>query len=544
MVGANAQTITELEQQLVAAKSPAIAAKVASDIGRMYFAKGDLVKAQEYFFSSLKSAEKINDQHLMAVACNNIATAYSESENYVQAEQYARRAIAIQKNANDPKGLADAYNSLANTFYMQQKDDSSMLYYRAALHQRELAKDSAGLMAGYKNLGANLFEIGKQEEGILTITKSLNYIRKEDSAKWLGVYLTLSQAYLYSGKLPEAKKYIDLGKPYADKSTAYHKLEDYYYTVSGYYEKVGNTKEALRNYKLYAQCRDSVVSTNKNAQFAELNIRYETEKKQVLIQQQQFEIAQKNNWLIFIAILLVFALVAVYFIYKNQKIKRERSLKEEVWKSQEAASKALFEGEQNERFRIARDLHDSVGQMLSMVKMNLSALPSAAIPSKVQDLVDDTIQEVRNISHNLIPEELNFGLFPALENLFDKFKVTDAVRMELQISEELRSLHFEAQEQLSIYRILQELTSNILKHAAATVIKLQLDRSDEALLIQLSDNGKGFNKESIAKSTGLGWKNVYARVRWMNGDIQIDSGTGQGTSIYIRLPKYTNHVSY
>lgn len=535
---ATSQTIPELKQKLENSKNQYESAKIESDLGRLYFAEGNFVAAQKYFFASLKKAEIIKDDHLIASACNNIAATFMETENYPVAEQYAKRSVAINAKLKDHKGLADSYNSLANVYYMQEKDALSMHYFSESIKQREIVKDSAGLFAGYKNLGANLFEIGKTEEAIKTIEKSLRYIsKKSDTAKWIGSYLTLSQANLYSGKLDDAKFYLDLCdqyiKDYKDKS----KAEDYYYTLSEYYEKKGNTEEAFKNFKLYSKFRDSIVSKDKNAQLSELNVKYETEKKQNLIHHQQFEIRQKNIWLIFAGILFLTSLVSAFFIYKNYKFRQDRKLQKEIFRQQELEAKALFEGEQNERIRIARDLHDSVGQMLSLVKMNLSSQEQNPETENIQDLVDKTISEVRNISHNLIPEELNFGIFPALENLADKVNTSSKTKMDLNIPEEIKTIKFQKQNELSIYRIVQEVVNNMIKHADASFINLSISKLENSLILNIQDNGKGLDDESISNSSGIGWKNINARVHMMDGKIKIESEKLAGTQIQITLPQ-------
>ncbi|WP_379963345.1 tetratricopeptide repeat protein [Epilithonimonas sp. UC225_85] len=538
IVIAKSQTIQELTEKLAKSKTLKESSKIESDIGRMYFGEGDFVTAQKYFFASLKKAEKLRNNPLIASACNNIAATYMETENYSIAEQYAKKSILINTKLNDHKGLADSYNSLANVYYMLEKDDLSMYYFSKSLEQREIVKDSAGLFAGYKNLGANLYEIGKTDEAIKNIEKSLRYIsKKTDTSKWIGSYLTLSQANLYSGKLTEAKSYLDLCYQYIKNYKDRSKAEDYYFTLSQYYEKKGDTNEAFENFKLYAKFRDSVVNTKKNVQLSELNVKYETEKKQNLINQQEFEIKQKNNWLIFGGILSFILLVVLFFIYKNYQHKQDKKLQKEIFRQQELETKALFEGEQNERIRIARDLHDSVGQMLSLIKMNLSSQEQNQETENIQSLVDKTISEVRNISHNLIPEELNFGIFPALENLADKVNASSTTKMELHIPEEIKEIKFQKQNELSIYRIVQEVVNNMIKHADASSINLSIKKLEKSLIINIKDNGKGMNQDEISKSRGIGWKNINARVHMMDGKIKINSEKLAGTQIEITLPQ-------
>lgn len=538
IITSKAQSISVLNKELEKSKSLKESSKIESDLGRIYFGKGDFLTAQKFFFAALEKAEKIKNDHLIASACNNISATYMETENDSQAENYAKRSIDFNKKIRDHEGLADAYNSLANVYYFQEKDHLSLHYFSESIKERKIVKDSAGLFAGYKNLGSNLFEIGKTDEAIKTIEQSLKYIsKKTDSAKWIGSYLTLSQAYLYSGKSDKAKYYLDQCYQYIHNYKDKSKVEDYYYTVSQYYERTGNTTEAFKNFKLYAKYRDSVISTAKNRQLSELNLKYETEKKQNLINHQNFELKQKNTLLIFIGAFFLIAIIVAYFIYKNYRFRQDKKLQKEIFRQKEVETKALFEGEQNERIRIARDLHDSVGQMLSLIKMNLSSQEQNLENEKVQNLVDKTISEVRTISHNLIPEELNFGIIPALENLADKVNSSSSTKMEIDIPDEIRTLEFQRQNELSIYRIVQEVVNNMIKHADATSVNLLIKKTENILIINIRDNGKGLDNNSISNSSGIGWKNINARVHMMDGKIKIESEKLAGTQIEITLPQ-------
>src|SRR5690606_25722038 len=149
-------------------------------------------------------------------------------------------------------------------------------------------------------------------------------------------------------------------------------------------------------------------------------------------------------------------------------------------KTEKTQFRSIVEAEQRERIRIARDLHDSIGQKLSVVKMNLSSLQqlSAITPADpykgAAELVDETIKEVRNISHNLLPEELNFGIISALEDLSEKINQTHTSQVHLQLDENLTSIHLSRAFELSMYRMVQEVTGNMLKHANAKNIYISL----------------------------------------------------------------------
>ncbi|MCG2613347.1 tetratricopeptide repeat protein [Terrimonas sp. NA20] len=534
---AGAQSMEDLELELKNVKDSAQAGKIISRMGNAWFQQGNFVKASECFFRSLRIAEKFNDQPTIATNINNLSATFMETENYADAEKYALRSISLYEKTTDHRGLANSYNSLANVYYMLEKDSLSLSYFERALAQRRLAKDTVGLFKGYKNLGAIHFEMGDTLEGIRYLEESINFISNpSDSALWFSAYLGLAQIYGRIHDLKNARLYFDKAGVYVKTSPDYTKLEDYYYSLSEYYRDIGDFSSALAMHVKYVVYRDSVVNQEKNGQLAELNIRYETDKKQQMIQAQEFEIARKNYWLTGGAIFLLLAGGVAYLLYRNVQYRRVRKLQEEIFRQKELAAEALFEGEQNERIRIARDLHDSIGQQLSAVKMKLNAMPAGQAVDDASGFLDGAIKEVRHISHNLLPESLQFGWVSALEEMCEKMTVKGGPQITLSVDDYSRQYIFSKQQELSIYRIIQEIISNTVKHAEASNIHISISGNDNSFFINTSDDGKGMDTSLVARSSGIGWKNIAARVNMLRGKMDISSQQMNGTKISIAIP--------
>jgi len=534
---AAAQSMDDLNTELKNAGDSAEAGRVISRMGNAWFQQANFVKASECFFQSLRIAEKYNDQLTVAANNNNLAATFMETENYPEAEKYAKKAIGFYAKQNDPKGLANAYNSLANVYYMLEKDSLSLSYFEKSLLQRKIANDSAGLFKGYKNLGSIHFEMGDTVAGISYFRQSLNFISgAADTELWFGGYLNLAQVYGRVHDFKNARYYFDKAGAYVSTSKDFTKLEDYYYSLSEYYRDLGDFKSALASHEQYANYRDSVVNQQKNGQLAELNIRYETDKKQQMIQEQKFEIARKNYWLTGGVIFLLLAGGVAYLFYRNVQYRRVKRLQEEIFTQKELAAEALFEGEQNERIRIARDLHDSIGQQLSAVKMKLNTMPAGKEVDEASVFLDGAIKEVRNISHNLLPESLQFGWVTALEEMCEKMTVKGGPQIFLSVDEYSRAYVFSKQQELSVYRIIQEIISNTVKHAEAQHIYISISGSDNSFLINTADDGKGMDTSLVARSSGIGWKNIAARVNMLRGKMDISSQQQNGTKISIAIP--------
>ncbi len=202
----------------------------------------------------------------------------------------------------------------------------------------------------------------------------------------------------------------------------------------------------------------------------------------------------------------------------------------------------LYTIQENERIRIARDLHDSIGQKLSVIKMMLSNLPPELIINAKDEIdlanqmVNEAVHEVRVISHNLIPQEVLLGLIPAIELIVQRMNEAKKTLIDVDVSESVRHLKFDKQKEIAIFRIVQEILNNMMKHAESSNIEIQIRSKKNRLFILIKDNGKGFDVADIQKAEGIGWKNIFARTKMMGGKVDIQSQINKGTQIEIEMP--------
>jgi signal transduction histidine kinase len=237
-------------------------------------------------------------------------------------------------------------------------------------------------------------------------------------------------------------------------------------------------------------------------------------------------------------ILIVFLFFFV-IIYQRKMIKNQVDLRKLQDEKQADLLKAVFETQETERKRLAEDLHDSVGQVLSAIKLNLHRLDKSAVTEKAQPILADTrrladecIVEIRNIIHNVLPPVLtDYGLMEALEGLCEKIADTTGVKVDFK--KHVTELRFKSGIELAFYRIAQELFSNAIKHSAATTIHLTLTNEPGWLIMEFKDNGRGFNIDEVKH--GFGLKNLESRVKLINGEIKIYTKPQSGTITIIRV---------
>jgi signal transduction histidine kinase len=315
---------------------------------------------------------------------------------------------------------------------------------------------------------------------------------------------------------------------------------------------------------MYSLLNDSIANKTRYESAANLAIKYGVKEKQTSIEllkiEKEFEIAKnaaQRRTLYLLTIGLFVVLLSIYFIIKfyDQQIKTNKIInaqKEEInqQKIREledniriSSMRSVIEGQEIERERIAKDLHDSLGGLISTIKLQFDQvinknenISHQKEYKKAYQLLDDAVNEVRTISRNLQPSALNeLGLVRAIKDLINRFEGDNVPEIDFQnynIPEKMDKIVA-----LSVYRIIQELLINSIKHAHASEILIQINSEDDELVIQYEDDGIGFDKNAI-KSEGMGLGNIQSRVKYMGGQIHMDSSPGRGLSVFISV-KYS-----
>jgi signal transduction histidine kinase len=439
-----------------------------------YGEKGDLQKAEVLVKEALQIAVELKDVRYEATALQNLAGIFLKKGDYVQLETYAERSLILYRQIGSVDGEAIALRGLA-VCNLQQKNLVK-------------AKDFA-------------------EQALLIDRK--NKFKKEEAS----ILRVLSAIYFAAGDVKNGLKY-DL------------------------------ESEAV----LEAMVKD-VLSENS----ANLEKKYETQKKESQIKQleaekkvQQLSIKQKNifNYILIggLASLLLISLLGFRTYRQKQKLQQQR-ISELETQQQLTATEAVLKGEEQERTRLAKDLHDGLGGMLSGIKYSFNTMKGNLImtPDNAQafersmDMLDSSIKEMRRVAHNMMPEALvKFGLDTALKDFCNDINQTGALGITYQ------SIGLEGQEinqttAITIYRIVQELINNTMKHAGAKAAIVQLTKSGNQISVTVEDDGKGFDTAILHQSKGIGWTNIQNRVDFLKGKLDVNSEAGKGTSVLIEL---------
>lgn len=286
-----------------------------------------------------------------------------------------------------------------------------------------------------------------------------------------------------------------------------------------------------------------VDSQHYQQEITRLNEKYEAAQKEKQIQQQQNRIRMQNFFLIGIGGLILLGSLLIHSHYRRYKLRQETKMKTELIHQQELAVKAVIEAEENERQRIAKDLHDGVGQMMSAAKMNLSAFESEMnftseeqkrSLEKVIRLVDESCREVRTVSHIMMPNALlKNNLAAAIRDFVDKLNTKS---LQATVYTEGLDERMDSNIETVLYRVVQECVHNAIRHAGATRLDISIIRDKQGISGTVEDNGKGFDASENNLSDGIGLKNIKTRIEYLKGTVDFDTAPGRGTVVAIHVP--------
>jgi signal transduction histidine kinase len=364
------------------------------------------------------------------------------------------------------------------------------------------------------------------------------------------VYLNNNQYDKGIPILMEVAKDVDFMKYALNKQSIYREF-------NRTYELLGDVPKAYSWLKKYNQLTDSLNETRLRKDINELEVKFrnaENQKKIVELHaaNSKANLTVKNNrlmsWLFaIISFALLLILIFGWIVYRNAKkmsvqkeITHHQELKDLKQQEEIKLTKAMLQGQEEERKRIARDLHDGLGGMLAGIKLNLSEFAISQAEDRDESLdpiinqLDTSVTELRRIAHNMMPETLlKFGLETSLRDLCNAM-TTSTIAIHFQAYGMMNDLVM--QEQISVYRIIQELLGNAVKHANATQILLQCSYAEGSFLITIEDDGIGFDVKELENKTGMGLLNIRNRVNYLNGIFEINTNNGQqGTTINIEL---------
>lgn len=527
-------------------------------LGAVAVMKADYDQAVKYYLNALETWEKLKDSSNLTNPYINLGDAFWRLGQPDKAEEYTNKALqiaealkqdrprmfALNNQGLNFKALAESYAYIADTISAGALlyKDSVHLFYDKALQNFEKAYALAQKLNNKQSAMRHLINMATIKEGkaeyaeALKLTKQAEMLSKDlgDVSLMVLIKRNLTSLYRQTGQISKAIQYGEEAVQLAQKNEFpgyVAGVSDQLYQI---YKQTGQYDKALKNLEQYKSYQVNTLDTEKVKAIAEIEEKYQTvqKEKQILTQQNEILELEKTNAKIArqrnlysgsAGLLILFG----YLGFQINRIRRERNDKK-------AFAEALIYAQEEDRKRIARDLHDGVGQSLLLIKKQLESSHNVTLEN--QTMISNTLEEVRSISRDLHPFQLEkFGLTATINDMIEKVgKASD-----LFITKDIEMVdgQFSEKAEINVFRTVQEALSNIVKHAEATAAKVSIHQKEGAIQLKIQDNGKGFDHElAVVKSKSLGLRTMYERISSIGGKLKIEKGSPKGTLIDIHVP--------
>lgn len=521
-------------------------------------------EALAYNERALQLSKLLKDSSRIIHHFKDNAIIYHDYKKYDKGIENGTSGYSLSKKYSKvkPSEVADVLNSIAINYQSKQQFERALDFHFKSLnafgdiqktHIELLTyEDSIKLAKVMNSIGGIYLETKNYQKAKSWLTRAfrLNIILADDfeladNLNNLGTTFSMLKKY------DSAKYYLVKAKEHAIVSGSMENLMDVYASLNTFNRSQGKLDESLVFQDKRLQLQDSVAKLKQNRTHDALEARYQIIKKQQKIDNQNTELREqeaqlKVNILIIVGLFLGLIILALIFTFWRYKIKsrQKQALRNQEQKLKEQQTSAVINSLENERKRIARDIHDGLGQSVSALGLNIFSLHQSNASEATQQTTFDNSQvilntihdEIRTIAFTLMPHKLmKAGLVEALSELVFRINESKALMIKLNtfdVPEELNETM-----KLSLFRVIQELLSNIVKYAKATNVELQLTGYSDELIILIEDDGTGFEINEFKNSKGNGWNNIQYRLDLIGASIEFDTQSGRkGSTSTIEAP--------
>lgn len=532
--------------------NPTQIANTLNKLGIVYDEKGDYEKALQNYYEALKIYEGLKDEGKTAMMLTNIGIVLKAQKEYKQVVSLYRRASTIYQKLNDSFGLAAAHANLGSVYLKLDQYDSSLYYSLLAGKEFEEQNIKQFLPTTWTNAALAYEALKNPNDAKAFFLKAKKLQEEYKNQKELSFTLArLARLESKSGQSAAALRYANEALALAESSKALEQVMQAHEVLAEVNAHTANYQQAYQEHVNYTTFKDSLFQEQKSKQLLELQTKYETEKnkQQIVLLHQENDIKEaaiERNYLIIagLVLLLLLTLVIIY-LWRYRVIQKQKAIaQEQKVRLREAQIHAVIESQEQERKRFAADLHDGMGQLVSALQLTIQSIKGTNAPDKTVALVENSEQllsdiqsEIRNIAFNLMPPVLvKEGLIPATRELIRRVNKASQLKVSLTVHDVPN--RFSNVVEISLYRILQELISNILKHSKATELTLSFTGHTEEVIITLEDDGMGYDLAAFQNSTqSNGWRTIQTRLNLIKGTIDWDVVAGRkNNTVTIQVP--------
>ncbi|MFP5039845.1 tetratricopeptide repeat protein [Parasediminibacterium sp. JCM 36343] len=544
------------------ANNPNMLGGAYNNVAEIYLDKGDIEKALLYYQKAVAVFESERNKFKLGIVYGNILGVYVSIEDREKAYQYALKAISNSREGHSDYGEAIGLENLSALLMKMKKYDSALLVsnqaYAIGVRVNDKTYQSGALSCINEVLLATnqLYKVEKNAIEIERLSTSVDDKQGVAVARYqLGQYYFKKKAYT------QARRYSAEALAILTENKLRPILEDVHGLIGNIALATGNISLFESEKGLADSIKDAGVSNKILKYNQQLEAAYSLNKKQAEINNLNKEkeitalmLRQRYTTILVLAASLMVLGLLGFLYYRNSQQKSRLLLAKDALKAQRIreleqekhllATESVLQGQEQERQRLAKDLHDGLGGILSSTKYSFSTMKNylivteenAAAFERSMGMLDKSISELRRVAHNMMPEALmKFGLDTALQDFCTGITQSGALQLVYQ-SFEMDDATIPQSKASIIYRIIQELMNNTLKHAEAKNALVQIIRTGNSISITVEDDGKGFDVNILKDSNGIGYSNLQSRVAYLDGSIDIQSNIGKGTSVHIEIP--------
>lgn len=517
---------------------------VHNRIGNVYNYQSNFEKAAYYYQqAAILSEQYPNSVMPSSYAYSNLATIMAQQKQYTKALYYIDKAIVYARQQKDLPFLATLLLNKAINLNHQEDRLKALIILDTAAQIARTTKNTNLLFTILINEGSINLYLSRPETALIKLKEAEGISRQQDISLFerVSLYGTIGDTYIQLKQFEQAGSYLDLAWQQAD-SIPKEKI----FLLAKQSElahALGNDPLAYTLSQEYHRLKDSLHEQDITLQVQEMETRFRTLEKDKEIAQKQAHIAaqkqqlsHKNLWIALSCLLIFIILSLILFVFVRNKNRR----KLQKHNSEIERLQHILAGEEAERQRLAQELHDGVNSQLAGAKGYLLSLAqwvpgvhTAEPYHKTKEIIDDAATELRRLAHNLLPNELNLGLQEAITHFLERIRKSTEVQFEFHAYGAFAAL--DAQQSLNLYRIIQEIVHNVLKHAQATEVIILLNEYSKEYSLIVEDNGIGM--PDVERQQGIGLQNIHRRVQALQGSISIESEARKGCLFSIHIPK-------
>jgi two-component system, NarL family, sensor kinase len=550
----------EYSRKLKGKKGELLYAECLLNFGLVYHRNGDFKIALEYYLPAEKIYDTYKDYFGLSDTYNRMADIYMSLGQKGKAMAYNKKAFDYGLKSKEKYIMLKSYFCYASNLGMVDSFEQANRYYLKALQIAHETGHKTFESDTYYNMAGLLEDRGQYKEALPLYRKSYEIARQTGEMVNIGEILRkIGKIHFLLNDLTEARKELTEVLNISRQAEYMEMEKDALLDLSDLEHKAGNYAKAYEYLKNSIEITEKIYSEEDQEQINYLNGKYQAEKRETEIYRlesekklQSAKILRKNIILMATSALLVLILIVAYLWIRHYKQRKQiadqevelhkHTIKELEHEKMLLATQSVLKGEELERKRIARDLHDGLGGLLTGVKSALSNAKGNMVIDQegVQDfnraieILNSSIVELRRVAHNMMPEALvKFGLKDTLKDFCNELSKVNRMQIVFQFFGQFERV--DSNMEINSYRILQELVNNALKHSEATEMIIQMIQEPRRLCFIVFDNGKGFDAGLLQTSKGNGLAGIRSRVESFNGNLEISSNTGKGTEITVEF---------